>query len=69
MESSLRAGKVISFDPVNGAGLIAPFGSDEQVPFRAQAIRFVDLVAEGQPVIYALERAGVTTRAVEVRPA
>ncbi|MEV7143847.1 cold-shock protein [Streptomyces tauricus] len=69
MESSLRAGRVVSFDPVKGDGLIAPFGSDEHVPFRAQAIRFVDIVAEGQPVIYAIERAGVNTQAVEVRPA
>ncbi|MER7678437.1 MULTISPECIES: cold-shock protein [unclassified Streptomyces] len=69
MRSGLRAGKVVSFDAANGLGLIAPYGGDEHVPFHAQAIRFVDRVTEGQPVIYATEGAVAAVRAVEVRPA
>ncbi|MFE3270972.1 cold-shock protein [Streptomyces fagopyri] len=69
MRSILRAGTVVSFDPVQGSGVIAPCGSREHVPFHAQAVRFVDRVAAGQLVIYAIERADQTVRAVEVRPA
>ncbi|MFJ2399323.1 cold-shock protein [Streptomyces sp. NPDC087843] len=69
MRSILRAGKVISFDPAQGLGFIAPCGSEGHVPFKAQAVRFVDAVAEGQLVIYAIERADADARAVEVRPA
>lgn len=69
MRSVLRAGKVISFDPAQGQGLIAPCGGEEHVPFRAQAVRFVDVIAEGQMVICAIERADAAVRAVEVRPA
>ncbi|WP_404199714.1 hypothetical protein [Streptomyces tauricus] len=61
---------MIAFDPVEGAGLVAPFGSDDvHVPFTVQAIRFVDAVTEGQPVIYAVERVGAAAQVVEVRPA
>ncbi|MGW0800730.1 cold-shock protein [Streptomyces sp. NPDC001089] len=69
MRSVLRAGKVISFDPAQGLGFIAPCGGDEHVPFKAQAVRFVDVLGEGQMVIYAIERADAAVRAVEVRPA
>ncbi|KAA0940237.1 MULTISPECIES: hypothetical protein [Streptomyces] len=60
---------MILFDPAEGAGLIAAYGSDERVPFQAWDIRFVDAVTEGQPVIYAIERVDAALRAVEVRPA
>ncbi|MFF2384496.1 cold-shock protein [Streptomyces sp. NPDC058108] len=69
MRSILRAGTVVSFDPAQGSGVIAPCGSREQVPLHAQAVRFVDRVAAGQLVIYAIERANQTVQAVEVRPA
>ncbi|MEU0038342.1 hypothetical protein [Streptomyces sp. NPDC006333] len=69
MRSILRAGKVMSFDPAQGLGVIAPYSGEEHVPFKAQAVRFVDVVAEGQLVIYAIERADAAVRAVEVRPA
>ncbi|MET8291373.1 hypothetical protein ABZV80_40265 [Streptomyces sp. NPDC005132] len=42
---------------------------EEHVPFQTEAVRFVDVVAEGQLVIYATERADAVVRAVEVRPA
>ncbi|QFZ78432.1 hypothetical protein GFH48_38780 [Streptomyces fagopyri] len=69
MRSVLRAGKLISFDPAQGLGFIAPCGGEEHVPFQTEAVRFVDVVAEGQLVIYAIERADAAVRAVEVRPA
>ncbi|MFE3263586.1 hypothetical protein [Streptomyces sp. NPDC059215] len=69
MRSVLRAGKVISFDPAQGLGVIVPCGGEEHVPFEAQAVRFVDVVGEGQLVIYAIEHADAAVRAVEVRPA
>ncbi|QFZ71928.1 hypothetical protein GFH48_00355 [Streptomyces fagopyri] len=69
MRSVLRAGKVISFDPAQGLGVIVPCGGEEHVPFQTEAVRFVDVVAEGQMVIYAIERADAAVRAVEVRPA
>ncbi|MFD1275406.1 cold-shock protein [Streptomyces kaempferi] len=69
MRSILRAGKVMSFHPAQGLGVIVPCGGEEHVPFHAQAFRFVDFVAEGQLVIYAIERADAAVRAVEVRPA
>ncbi|MET8412670.1 hypothetical protein ABZV34_32070 [Streptomyces sp. NPDC005195] len=49
--------------------MIAPCGGEGHVPFRAQAVRFVDFVAAGQFVIYAIERADTAVKAVEVRPA
>ncbi|GGX94449.1 cold-shock protein [Streptomyces fructofermentans] len=69
MRNSLRAGRVILFDAAKGVGFISPYGGDEDVPFQAQAIQFVDVLAEGQSVIYAIERADAGVRAVEVRPA
>ncbi|QIY66547.1 cold-shock protein [Streptomyces sp. RPA4-2] len=69
MRSVLRTGKVMSFDPAQGLGVIAPCGSEEHVPFHAQAVRFVEFVAAGQFVVYAIERADAAVRAVEVRPA
>ncbi|MFJ2399289.1 cold-shock protein [Streptomyces sp. NPDC087843] len=69
MRSILRAGKVVSFDPAQGLGVIAPCGSEEHVPFHAQTVRFVDSVEAGQLVIYAIERTDAAVRAVEVRPA
>ncbi|MEU0041222.1 hypothetical protein [Streptomyces sp. NPDC006333] len=69
MRSILKAGKVMSFDPAQGLGVIASCGGEEHVPFHAQAVRFVDFVAAGQLVIYAIERADGAVRAVEVRPA
>lgn len=54
-----------------GVGSYRPFGSDEAVLFQAQAqaIVFVDVVAEGLPYMYATERADAALRAVDVRPA
>ncbi|WP_235882711.1 helix-turn-helix domain-containing protein [Streptomyces apricus] len=49
--------------------LVAAYGSDEHVPFCMRAFRFVKILSEGQPVIYAVERRCETVRAVEVRPA
>ncbi|MFD5723481.1 hypothetical protein [Streptomyces sp. NPDC127036] len=69
MQGSLRTGKVVAFDAENGSGLIAPYGADEPVPFQAQALKFVDAVTAGQPVIYAIEWVDASVRAVEVRPA
>ncbi|MFG2308761.1 cold-shock protein [Streptomyces sp. NPDC048566] len=69
MRSHLRAGKVLSFDAARGSGLIAPYGGDEDVPFQAQSVRFVDHLTQGQTVIYAVEHADAGARAVEVRPA
>ncbi|MFF3000674.1 hypothetical protein ACFVTC_39960 [Streptomyces sp. NPDC057950] len=36
---------------------------------KTEAVRFVDGVAEGHLVIYAIEHADAAVRAVEVRPA
>ncbi|MEW2165290.1 cold shock domain-containing protein [Streptomyces sp. NPDC007084] len=69
MGNHLRAGKVLSFDAARGFGVIAPYGSDEDLPFHAQSLKFVDHLTQGQTVIYAIEQADAGVRAVEVRPA
>ncbi|MER5881902.1 cold-shock protein [Streptomyces sp. NPDC060235] len=69
MRTHLRAGRVLSFDAARGSGLIAPYGGDEDVPFQAQSLKFVDHLTQGQTVIYAIEQVDAGVRAVEVRPA